>query len=283
MSEYPKTPVPRLSFLGGLPESLKIEVMAQLRDLWTHSSTALEGNSLTLGETSFLLSEGLTISGKPLKDHQEVVGHARAIDRLYEVVTRGTPLREEDLFALHQSVQTNIERDIYKPVGAWKVERNWARAVTPSGAPALVEYAAPEDVPMLMREWLAMIEARSAVDSVTDAVRDYAELHLAFVRIHPFADGNGRMARLVANLPLLKRGLPPLLIPKESRFDYIRLLAAYELDVGAPQVGGAGLLPPSPWLGQFVQFCDRAYSSTKQLIEHAHAKARPSSNPRPGR
>ncbi len=69
-----------LYFLENLDKDLQTALIIQLRNLWTHTSTAIEGNTLTLGETAFVLEEGLTISGKPLKDHEEVVGHARAID-----------------------------------------------------------------------------------------------------------------------------------------------------------------------------------------------------------
>jgi len=63
---------------AGLDPDLRTALLAQIRDLWTHGSTAIKGNSLTLGETKFVIEEGLTVSGKPLKDHQEVIGQARA-------------------------------------------------------------------------------------------------------------------------------------------------------------------------------------------------------------
>jgi Fic family protein len=72
-----------LKAFGGLDADIRAALLAQVRDLWTHGSTAIEGNTLTLGETKFVIEEGLTVSGKPLKDHQEVVGHARAIELLY--------------------------------------------------------------------------------------------------------------------------------------------------------------------------------------------------------
>ena len=74
-----------MEFFKHLDSDLKTALKAQLRDLWTHTSTALEGNSLTLGETKFVIEEGLTVSGKPLADHQEVVGHARAIELIYVI------------------------------------------------------------------------------------------------------------------------------------------------------------------------------------------------------
>ena len=74
-----------MKFFQNLDSDIKAALKAQLRDLWTHTSTALEGNTLTLGETKFVIEEGLTVSGKPLKDHHEVVGHARAIDLIYSM------------------------------------------------------------------------------------------------------------------------------------------------------------------------------------------------------
>jgi Fic family protein len=72
-----------MKFFNNLDSDLRTALQAQLRDLWTHTSTAIEGNTLTLGETKFVIEEGLTVSGKPLKDHSEVVGHARALDLIY--------------------------------------------------------------------------------------------------------------------------------------------------------------------------------------------------------
>jgi hypothetical protein len=145
----PAGPEP-LGFLRGLDEDLKRELLAQIRDLWTHTSTALEGNTLTLGDTHFILQEGLTISGKPVAEHQEVIGHARAIDLLYQGLRE--PLAEDIIFELHKAVQTERVTDIYKPNGAWKVEPNYTHSVTTDGRQVFIEYAAPADVPALMAE-----------------------------------------------------------------------------------------------------------------------------------
>ena len=92
------------AFLQDLDNDIREALLAQLRNLWTHTSTAIEGNTLTLGETAFVLEEGLTISGKPLKDHKEVVGHARAIVLIYDLIRRESDLTEKDLFDLHNAV-----------------------------------------------------------------------------------------------------------------------------------------------------------------------------------
>ena len=147
-------------FLRGLDGDLQRELLAQVRDLWTHTSTALEGNTLTLGDTHFVLQEGLTISGKPIKDHQEVLGHARAIELLYRCLQ--APLTERIVFELHEAVQTELVTDIYKPNGAWKVEPNGTHMVAADGRQVFIEYAAPSSVPVLMTEIINFTNAVAA-------------------------------------------------------------------------------------------------------------------------
>lgn len=88
------------------------------------------------------------------------------------------------------------------------------------------------------------------------------------MRIHPFFDGNGRMARLLANFPVLRSGLPPIIIPKEKRREYIGLLAAYELATGtvAPSTP---LLPQPELLTSFRMFCAHAWKASTELVEQA--------------
>ena len=90
-----------MRFLEGLADDIKKNLLEQLRVSWTHTSTALEGNTLTLEETAFVLNEGLTISGKPLKDHRDVESHARAVDALYNLI-RKNEITTADLFDLHK-------------------------------------------------------------------------------------------------------------------------------------------------------------------------------------
>jgi hypothetical protein len=90
-----------LKALRGLDGDIRGAMLCQIRDLWTHGSTALEGNTLTPGETKLVIEEGLTVSRKPLNDHQEVVGHARAIDLIYGSPDgEGTEVRRFDLSAI---------------------------------------------------------------------------------------------------------------------------------------------------------------------------------------
>lgn len=260
------------AFLENLDKDIRQALLSQLRNLWTHASTAIEGNSLTLDETAYVLEKGQTVSGKPIKDHQEVVGHARAIDLVYRLIAKNAVLTEQDLFDLHKAVQTEWVMDVYKPLGAWKKEPN--STVMVSGENQVIfEYAHPQDVPALMRAWLALF-AKLIGSGQTDrdaALEAYIRLHVAFVRIHPFWDGNGRIARLASNIPVLRAGYPPIIIPRERRRDYIQALSEYHLAAGAPDAANE-LLPMVHKLERFKRFCADSYAASVQLVEAAHAK-----------
>ena len=260
-----------LKFLQGLDEDIRKALIAQLRNLWTHGSTAIEGNTLTLGETAFVIEEGLTVSGKPLKDHQEVVGHARAIDLIYDMVERPNGISREDLFNLHRAVQTQWVIDAYKPLGDWKKEPNGTYMMD-GDRQVFYEYAIPGDVPVLMETWVAFLNRKmKEIHTREEAVFAYADIHLSFVRIHPFFDGNGRMARLAANLPVLKAGFPPIMIPKEKRRAYLLCLSRYELAVGSP-IPRTDLLPQHEYLNPFRSFCGTAWKDSIALVDEAHKK-----------
>lgn len=251
----------------GLDPDIGSALLNQIRDLWTHGSTAIEGNTLTLGETKFVIEEGLTVSGKPLKDHQEVMGHARAIELIYAGLNE--EWTQDRLFDLHRAIQTQVTFDILKPFGAWKREPNGTYAVTADGRQTFIEYAAPEAVPALMAEWFdALRRLDRLVLTETEAIDAYAHLHLGFVHIHPFWDGNGRLARLVANLPLLRSGHLPVVIDVKDRKRYIDTLAEYQLALGPPRPE-TGVWPCPEVATGFAAFCRDAYAATRALVDQA--------------
>ncbi len=210
--------------------------MQKLRVRWTHTSTALEGNTLNEGEILGLLQYGLTIAGKPLAHHNEVLGHSRAIELLYRLIAESRPLAETDLHALHMAIQTSVEVDYLKPVGAWKREPNSTLAKQGGRTVINDTYATPEQVPALMREWLSGFALRRS-DPTVSALDAYVWTHATLVRIHPYADGTGRLARLVANIPVIEKGCLPILVPAEQRLDYVEALASWQLASGALRSG----------------------------------------------
>ena len=251
-------------FLEGKTKSRQEETLKLLRDFWTHHSTALEGNTLTLGDTQFILDEGLTISGKPIKEHQEIIGHASAISLIYKMIDAG--VSKQSFFDLHKAVQSEIIHDIEKPYGAWKVEPNGTRVIGDNDKPVYLEYAHPRDVNSLMNLVVAFINSSTQSESVEEAVNAYVKIHIAVAHIHPFWDGNGRIARLIANIPLLRAGLPPIVIPSEKRREYIQLLSRYELITGK-LTPGSGLWPNEALLNDFEVFCHQCYQQTVDIID----------------
>ena len=213
-------------FLSALDTDLREFVLASLRCQWTHASTALEGNTFSLSDTQFFLREGLTVSGKSLQEHMEISGHAEGIELLYDLVENNRSLAEQDLFALHRVVCQQTFTDAMRPIGAYKREINGTE-YEENGKIVWHEYAHPVYVPELMQRWIAYFNAQDT-SSEKNAAETYAKLHLSFVSIHPFWDGNGRIARLISNLPLLRVGLPPIVISKEKRRKYLETMREFQ-------------------------------------------------------
>ena len=182
-------------------------------------------------------------------------------------------MTDADLFALHRAVQTEAVVDIYQPVGAWKVEPNSAAVVIDGQVGTNDTYALPRDVPPLMEIWTMQLREFLASTQATDfdGVASFAWLHAAFVRIHPFADGNGRMARLVANLPLLRAGLPPVLIPLSRRAEYVEILARWQIMSGRPRPGEA-LVSESSEFRAFREFCEDASREVDDMIDETRQR-----------
>jgi len=263
----PQKRKPTFKFLEHLPSSKQQELLSMLRTVWTHNSTALEGNTLNLGETQFILSEGLTVSGKPLKDHKEVMGHATAIDLLYDMVS--SDLTVSKIKQLHKAVQTDVIFDIDKPYGDYKVVPNGTYLLLddlPDGKSSVYHaYSRPFDVAKLIVGLVQYIESCKP-HSIDEAISMYATAHLIFGQIHPFWDGNGRIARLTANLILLRAGFAPLVIPATRRLDYIAILSKYSAKHEAPSLGEP-LYHVGNELKTFINFCKECYQDTINIIE----------------
>ena len=190
------------------------ETLKSLREYYrvglTYTSNALEGNSLTESETKVVIEDGLTIGGKPLKDVYEATGHAKAYDFLYKL-TKAEPVAEDDILKIHRLFYGQIDKD---NAGVWRKVQ-----VFISGSHRVLPV--PEKVPALMAEfvrWMADNEGR------LHPVEFAALVHQKFVYIHPFVDGNGRVARLLMNLALLRAGWSLAIIPPICRHEYIATL-----------------------------------------------------------
>lgn len=159
--------------------------------------------------------------------------------------------------------------DVYKPVGDWKKENN-STAVTLGDRKTFIEYSDYWEVPRFMERWLEMLNGEIlAAKEPQELVRSYARLQVSFAAIHPFWDGNGRVVRLIANLPCLKAGQPPIIIPHERRYDYLMLLADYTRTNGVLSLK-TPLISEDASFHKFCAFCEECWQSTMSLVAEAH-------------
>ncbi len=225
----------RLDRLRPLSQNTLRSLHDQLVVEWTYHSNAIEGNTLTLKETKVVL-EGITIGGKTMREHFEIINHREAIEYIESVT--GIDLTEHTIRSVHQLVLKGIDPQ----AGQYRQEN-----VLISGA----SHVPPDhfDVSYLMAQ---MLEDYRELEGVERAAR----LHAEFVKIHPFVDGNGRTARLLMNLELMRAGHLPVIIRTESR------LAYYEALDKAHTGGG---------YGDFIALVEselvRAYENVLRLVE----------------
>jgi Fic family protein len=185
--------------------------LRQLREYYriglTYSSNALEGNSLTETETKVVIEDGITIGGKPLRDHYEAVGHSDAFD-LLERLAKGSEIVEADILALHRLFYQRIDE---AQAGKYRTTR-----VIVTGTD--FAFPPPSRLKTLMRRFADGIPS---LKTLCHPVEFAALLHARLVNIHPFSDGNGRTARLLMNLALVQAGFPITIIPPVLRADYL--------------------------------------------------------------
>lgn len=175
----------------------------------TYTSNALEGNTLTRRETAVVLEKGITIGGKTLREHLEIINHEKAINFMKELIDqRG--ITETQALELHALILEGIDNPNagkYRDV-----------AVRISGSATILPN--PQKVPYLMDKFFKNIVNNNNQHPLTRA----ALAHYELVTIHPFIDGNGRSARLLMNLILLQNGYPAAIIRPSDRLRYLKLL-----------------------------------------------------------
>jgi len=203
----------RLNALRPLPASAVRKLKEHFEVEMTYNSNAIEGNSLTLRETFLVLNEGITIKGKPLKDHLEAINHKEALDFLYDLVDHDKKITvsEHLIKNLHQLITQNIEKE-------WAGRyRNALVIITGTS------HRPPDalDVPALMNDLVKWVGKEQNKMHIIELA---AMLQHKFVHIHPFFDGNGRTARLLTNVILLQKGYPLAVILKNDRKRYYRVL-----------------------------------------------------------
>lgn len=170
---------------------------------YTHNSTAIEGNTLTLMETKVVLEDGISIGGKELREIYEIVNHKKAYHYVKKCIEREKQLDENIVKDIHAFLTENIiVGGIYRNQ---EVRISGAGHTPPTG----------NDMYMQIKNFYADLEWKS---KDLNPVELAAWTHAEFVRIHPFIDGNGRTSRLLMNYQLMINGFLPISIAKENRF-----------------------------------------------------------------
>ena len=203
--------------VGKLSPQVLSHVKRQFRIKGIYHSNAIEGNSLSIGETRTVVEQGLTIAGKSLKDQAEAKNLSHALDRMEALAgDKEIPITLKDIREIHKLILTDIQ-DEY--AGNYRKGE-----VKISGS----DYEPPKVYEIQPK----MAELGKYVQSVTSAEAEIHDLpiltatavHAWLARIHPFIDGNGRTSRILMNLILIRRGYPICVITKEERFRYYNAL-----------------------------------------------------------
>jgi Fic family protein len=191
---------------------LSAAALAQLQKHYdvelTYTSNAIEGNTLTLRETAEVIEHGITVGGKSLREHLEAVDHYDALLWMRELAATAKPAGEDVVCELHRRI---IARSQPGMAGVYsRLPRRIA------GSP--VVFPNPAKIPALMQAFAAWLKDAPALPATA------FEAHFRLTAIHPFGDGNGRTARLLMNLLLLRAGYPPIAVCPEDRKPYLEAL-----------------------------------------------------------
>lgn len=210
-------------------KELENKIFQKLKLDWNYNSNAIEGNQLSYGETVAFLNFGLTAKGKPFKDHLDIKGHNEAIGFMLQLIKENRPLSESDIKDLHKIILVEpyfsktvspegIEFQKEIKIGQYKTSPNHVKTVSGD----IHYYTNPEEVPFEMNnllEWDRNAEEENLHPVILSAI-----FHHKFTSIHPFDDGNGRLARILSNFILLKHNYPVIVIKNRDKIQYYAAL-----------------------------------------------------------
>jgi len=181
----------------------------------TYNSNAIEGSTLTYSETKLILNEGLTIGGKKMNEHLEVINHKDALDFIESIShMNSNEITLKDIKDIHYLILKAIST---VDAGKYRVKQVGVR----KSDGTIYNFTEPLKVNDAMNDFISWLQDnKEDLDPITLS----AQVHYRFVTIHPFIDGNGRTARLLMNLILIQNGYPPAIIKVSNRVEYIQAI-----------------------------------------------------------
>lgn len=206
---------------GDLNAEVKKKINYKFRLDWNYYSNSMEGNTLTMDETRSVMVGNLTVGGKPIKDVLEIKGHDEVIADILKIGKGELRLSEKRIKEIHKGIMYEEDKEKEKKIGIWKTDPNYV--INYKGEK--FEFVAAADVPERMHDLLNKTNA--AIDAIQQNKKDAPhpldialQFHLDYVVIHPFYDGNGRTARILANLLSISFGYPPFWVKTNERNIY---------------------------------------------------------------
>ncbi len=199
--------------LSLIPDYIQQNIKADFNIKFTHTSTSIEGNTLTLIETKVLLEDNISIGGKNLREIYEVVNNHKANLYVEECVSKKISLNEDIVKEIHAIISNNIiiggiyRNDIVRITGA--------------------SFKPPAGQQMYQEIKDFFSDLNSDINLNLNEIELVAWTHAEFVRIHPFIDGNGRTSRLIMNYQLMMLNFPPVCVPVEEALNYYQALDKY--------------------------------------------------------
>lgn len=233
---------------------------------FNYNSNHMEGNTLTYGQTRLLLMFGETSGDAKLRDYEEMKAHNVGLELVkLEAREKDRPLTESFIRELNRTIlvenfyktresETGVNRYEVK-VGQYKMYPNSVFTATDE----IFEYASPEETPAMMTdlvEWYNVEEKKGELNPVELA----SLLHYRFIRIHPFDDGNGRIARLLVNFVFLRHNYPMVIVQSQDKENYLNVLHKCDIEVGF--IPSDGAYAPLEEITPFVEYMEK-------LLEYA--------------
>ena len=232
---------------------------------FNYNSNHIEGNTLTYGQTEVLLLLGEVIGSAKMKDLEEMKAHNICLNMVEQEAQTDEPLTETFIRQVHQ-VMLREDYKVYRKLpggettsytvhaGRYKTRPN--SVITPTGE--RFEYASPEETPALMADlvrWYNEVAEEGSLSPIQLA----ALFHYRYIRIHPFEDGNGRIARLMVNFILSRHKWPMMVIRSKNKKAYLSALALADASVGPIPADGAHASFKS--IAPFVDYMEKALSA----------------------
>ena len=232
---------------------------------FNYNSNHIEGNTLTYGQTEVLLILGEVIGSAKMKDLEEMKAHNICLNMVEQEALTDEPLTENFIRQVHK-VMLREDYKVYRQLpggettsymvhaGRYKTRPN--SVITPTGE--RFEYASPDETPALMTDLVQWYNSAVEDNSLTP-IQLAALFHYRYIRIHPFEDGNGRIARLMVNFILRRHKWPMMVIRSKNKKAYLNALALTDASVGPIPADGAHASLKS--ITPFVDYMEKALSA----------------------